>query len=275
MKKLTLITVFCLALLLMLVGCNNTDEAEAVEYTAENNADIAALFSELKELYSLAEVSENRIELIGTKTKNESLVNHGSIIFDLYFDTDDWNKGVEAARYALKKLYAMCSDTSVATVCNVYLNEGGYYVSHRAESLSDIRNPEDVILSVTEFDSESLRASYENLGKEYGMSEHFTWENKGIKYIKPCFELNPGIFGHWYGYAFIDTNEDCSVDELIGIGDRAQEILGNAAKQYSSENDITITEVSSNIQVCGNKYIVSGKSEDGSEILIWSCIKNI
>ena len=43
MKKLTFITVFCLALLLMLVGCNNTDEAEAVEYTAENNAEKARM----------------------------------------------------------------------------------------------------------------------------------------------------------------------------------------------------------------------------------------
>ena len=190
MRKIIFGTAFCLTLLLMLVGCNT---ASKVEYTAENNTNIANILSELSERYSLADVSKNEIILKGTKTNDESYVDDGSISFSIYLDSDDWSKGCEAARYTLKRLSAMCSNDSISTIaCFVYLNENGYYVNHSIGYSYNKEHPEYTILSITEFDSESLQTTYELFMKDYQLETHHTWEYEGIKYSDADLELKPG-----------------------------------------------------------------------------------
>lgn len=273
MKKLKRIVLASLLLIVLsfLAGCDNTSE---VEYTAENNTNIANILFELKETYSLADINRNEITLSGTKTNDESYVDDGAISFILYFASDDWNNGYEAVHYMLKRLSAMCSNNSIPTLtCSVYLNENGYYVKHPISYSYSKDNPENTVLSITEFDSDSLKNSYDAINETYHLEPHNTWEYEGVKYSDADLVLKPGIVGWWNCDANLYFNQDYSDHELIEIGEYAHAFLGSALTIYALENDSIPAHINYDIKVFGNKYYVTGANKDNSETLVWTSDK--
>lgn len=254
-------------IVLSLVGCNATSE---VEYTTENNTNIANIVSELKENYHLADVHKNTIILRGTKTSDDSYVDDGSVEFTIYIDSGDREHGCAAAQYLLKRISAMCSNTTLSTLASfVYLNYDGYYVCHKMSYVYSKEKPDDLVLSITEFNSESLQNAYNALKEEHKLKSHHTWEHEGIKYSDADFELKPSVAGNWVCDASLHFDEDYSNDELIEIGEYAHTFLGSTLMIHSLETDNMYSDISYDITIFGNKHYVTGENKDNSETLVW------
>lgn len=269
MKKARFIVLIILSLFLavFLVGCDKTSK---VELTAENNTNIANILSELEESYHLMKTSKNEILLRGTKTNDASYVDDGSISFTLYIDSNDWNDGCKTARYVLKRLSAMCSNDVISTLsCFIYLSENGYYVNHTIPHSYSKSNPEDIILSITEFDSDNLQMAYEAFGEDHNLEPHHTWEHEGIKYMDADLRLKPTGNGWWFCDANLHFNENYTNDKLIEIGEHAHAFLGSALTIYSLENNNIPNHISYDITIFGNEYYVTGENKDNSETLVW------
>lgn len=251
---------------ILLTGCNNNSK---IEYTAENNTNISNIISELKKSYCLADLSKNELSLRGDKTQDESFVEKGSASFTLYLDCD-WNNGCKAVRYALKRLSAMCNNDSISTIaCSVYLKEDGFYVRHTLGYSYSKDNPESTVLSITEFDSDDLKMTYDAFNDDYELEPHHTWEHEGIKYSDADFQLIPQYTGWWNCDAELHFENNYSVDELIKIGESAHALIGSALTIYAMNINSIPTQTSYDIVVYGSEFYVTGENKDNTETLVW------
>lgn len=257
-----ILTIFCFT------GCNNTLRTE---YNQENNANIANVISELKARYHLSDIAKNEIIVRGEKSGKDSYVEGGSVTFSLYIDSDKWEDGRDAALYTLKRVSAMCSSDTISTIsCFVWLNEGGYYVTHFTSYAYSKNNPDDFCISFTEFDLEDLEQAYNAINDEHGLEPHHTSENNGIKYITPAFQLKPSIGTRWFADANLHITSNCSTDELIKIGEYAHVFLGSALTIRALETeDYFFDEISYDITLFGDGFYITGENKDGSETMVW------
>lgn len=257
-----ILTIFCLT------GCNNTLRTE---YNQENNANIANVISELKARYHLSDNAKNEIIVRGEQSGKDSYVEGGSVTFNLYIDSDKWEDGQDAALYTLKRVSAMCSSDTISTLsCFVWLNEGGYYVTHFTSYAYSKNSPDDFYISFTEFDLEDLEQAYNAIKDDYGLEPHHTSENDSIKYITPAFQLKPSIRARWFADANLKVTSNCSTDELIKIGEYAHLFLGSALTIHASETgDYFFDEISYDITVFGEGFYITGENKDGSETMVW------
>lgn len=266
--KILIAAILLISIFLGLTGCTDTSKAE---YTKENNTNIANILSELKTQYHLADLTQNEIIVRGEKSGKDSYVEGGSVTFSLYIDSDKWEDGRDAALYTLKRVSAMCSSDTISTIsCFIWLNEGGYYVTHFTSYAYSKNNPDDFYISFTEFDLEDLEQAYNAINDDHGLESHHTSENNGIKYITPAFQLKPSIGTRWFADANLHITSNCSTDELIKIGEYAHVFLGSALTIHALETeDYFFDEISYDITLFGDGFYITGENKDGSETMVW------
>lgn len=270
MKRIVSILLLVVLLLSVLTACSYTDK---VEYTADNNADVAEILSELKKSYHLADVSKNEILIKGTKTNDNPKLTEVSVDFTLYLDSDDWNVGNDAARFVLKRIWSMCDDGDIMTHARVYLNEDGYYVRHSLDNFFSEGKISDVVLTITEFDSEILQTAYEDLNEQYHIRPHSTSNNEGIRYMDADFIIRPRSLLSWDCDAKLLFDEDYSADELIEIGQEAYLYFHSAMDEYfvpkESHKKIDAYMPDYNITISGKNCSVIGEFQKSSEEMVW------